>query len=363
MLLFSALVHRQIEYGYDVFPTKGSEWYEKTSWKSDEVIEFFEEARDELFDQKKLKYDGAIIIYGGHGLNGAIITSDAVAVQIEEIHLKYSGAWKAKITYIPRFFIFDCCRGFTDSGKVTKKDRGNSLAHRADLISTLYGNSPGIKVSESMLGGYFSQCLIECLRKNKNNPRFTVTKLAITLNKELQNKTGHAQICWKEGDARVDERVFNAAKTMKSLKIPNSNKKVSSLYRSKTDISESMRGSEAKEDNEQNMNEVAAKNEAEMMYWDEDDVVVYMSYLSRRHGDIPSGVANKFEDAEIDGYKLWNLTKKDLKNKVGVTDKDAKAHIFEELCQIREGEIVLLSIVDYKPKIKKWDDGLPDCAL
>merc|ERR1712048_206055 len=148
-----------------------------------------------------------ILVYSGHGGNGCVWSSDVKKVQINDLHSKFSGAWKGKVTTIPRLFIMDCCRGSQHSGAVDKK-RANG-AHKAGMISTLYGNSPGIEVSENKKGGYFTQVLIDTLRQNKDNKKFTITHLSIAVLDKLQKLSDHAMTCWKEGDPRCDMTVFN----------------------------------------------------------------------------------------------------------------------------------------------------------
>merc|ERR1712154_462118 len=82
---------------------------------------------------------------------------------------------------------------------------------------------------------------------------------------------------------------------------------------------------------------VAANNKEEMLKWDEDDVCDYIKYLSRKYADVDAEIADKFEDEEIEGKDLWIITKKELKKKVGIEDKDARKMIIDELSQIREG--------------------------
>merc|ERR1712154_264924 len=143
--------------------------------------EFVEKARKKLYDDEEeyLVYDGLIFIFAGHGGDGCVYCSDGQEINITDLHSKLSGAWKGSVTKIPRVFICDCCRGSQQSKPV---QRGNNMAHQSDKIVTLYGNSPGNMVQDNKKkGGYFTQCVVECLRKHKYNKKYTMTKLAIAV--------------------------------------------------------------------------------------------------------------------------------------------------------------------------------------
>merc|ERR1712048_4773 len=101
-------------------------------WPQDDIIDFMEEARLQLFEKRKLKRDSMIMVYCGHGGNGTIISSDGKEFSINQLHDKFGGAWKSKVTQIPRLFIMDCCRGDRPSGAVNKKR--STGAHTSERV-------------------------------------------------------------------------------------------------------------------------------------------------------------------------------------------------------------------------------------
>merc|ERR1712176_699037 len=210
-------------FNYDIRPTKDSEYYGKTEWEKQEIIDFIAQTRDDLFADKKkksFKYDAMIFVFCGHGGEGYVFSSDGDTLRITELHAMFKSAWSNRAAKLPRFFIMDCCR--TDAIAIVPKKKSRAAVHTSSLICTLYGNSPGNEVDEDNDGGLFTQCLVDCLRKSvKYNQTMPLLDLSIVVSKELEKVSDEEQMCWVEGDPKMQKKIFNA----KAMKTPLFDKK------------------------------------------------------------------------------------------------------------------------------------------
>ena len=206
---------RSVKYGYDVFPTAADKkWNGKDRWSYDDMCDFMEKGRKQLVDDEdQLRYDALVVIIGGHGDEGVVIPSDyhpqknKRTMKIAELHAKVGGSWLGKITRIPRLFIIDCCRGGVHGGSV--KRGSSAVAHKDELLYTLYGNSPGITVAEGPggEGGYFSQSLQRAFTDNIKK-RKDLLKVQRSVRGQLKELSGHDQLLNGDGDIEVLTKVF-----------------------------------------------------------------------------------------------------------------------------------------------------------
>jgi len=193
-------------YGYDVIID-----LEKRHWTYDEIVDFIEVGRESLFDGAELLYDAFIVVVCGHGLNEVILPSDyskegnPTTVAIRKLHGKVSGFWSERVAQIPRLFVVDCCRGALRGGNV--KRAADVGGHTADLLYTIYGNSPGIEVGEDKDGGLFSQVFAQAMRDNAERGR-TLFSVQRAMKTKLKSKSGGDQLTVGDGDTDVQAVVF-----------------------------------------------------------------------------------------------------------------------------------------------------------
>jgi len=201
------------KYGYDVYPEEDDDFFGKRRWTGEDIDDFFREYRALLFEGKKLIYDSLIIVVCGHGTEGHIIPSDykkdsnPMMVEINELHNLVGGLWERKAVTVPRLFLFDCCRGSMDGGRV--RSRNAPRSHVAELLYTLYGNSPGIVVKEDKEGGFFSQVFIETMEGNVKKGR-NLFELTDEMEKKLKAKSSDDQLLVGDGHMKVLKYVFAA---------------------------------------------------------------------------------------------------------------------------------------------------------
>merc|ERR1712087_574806 len=198
--------------GYEVFPSKRQKkWFGKRRWTGDDIFGFLEEGRRRLLNgDGQLQHDALIVVVCGHGEQGSIIPSDfdpkagTSGVSINKLHGKVSGFWNEKAAAIPRLFVVDCCRGAQRGGKLAVRSGGT---HTADLLYTIYGNSPGIVVREDKDGGFFSQVFTEAMKANVKQGR-KLFDLQRKMKSMLKDKSGNDQLTVGDGDAEVQAAVF-----------------------------------------------------------------------------------------------------------------------------------------------------------
>eukprot|EP01084_Bolivina_argentea_P182407 314898_1 len=206
-------------YKYTIFPTTtDKKWYNKWKWTASEIETCIEEGRELLFDENdNALHDSLIIVICGHGGKskggeGVIIPSDYISknkskvLTIQQLHNKVSGAWLIDVVHIERLFIIDCCRGKQYNGSIK---RGKGTINEQTNLCTLYGNSPGLCVSENIEGGLFSQSLIKYFKDNISQ-KYTLSILTRLANIYLKKKSNEEQTIWKEGDGNMDFVIFIA---------------------------------------------------------------------------------------------------------------------------------------------------------
>ena len=83
----------------------------------------------------------------------------------------------------------------------------SSGTHTADLLYTIYGNSPGIVVREDKDGGFFSQVFTEAMKANLEQGR-KLFDLQRKMKSMLKDKSGNDQLTVGDGDTEVQATVF-----------------------------------------------------------------------------------------------------------------------------------------------------------
>eukprot|EP00485_Elphidium_margaritaceum_P019905 CAMPEP_0202727720 /NCGR_PEP_ID=MMETSP1385-20130828/185264_1 /ASSEMBLY_ACC=CAM_ASM_000861 /TAXON_ID=933848 /ORGANISM="Elphidium margaritaceum" /LENGTH=903 /DNA_ID=CAMNT_0049393963 /DNA_START=153 /DNA_END=2861 /DNA_ORIENTATION=- len=210
-------------YNYRVIPDEDDydkrKWFGKKYWTFEEIEEFINEKRKELFDRNdKLVYDALIITINGHGSKDGILPSDYdkndddndLPVSYDYLQLQTGPRWKPALGEIPRIFILDACRVYVDAAggqsKALDARDGASEVHKDTLACMWYGNSPGGKVREQAAkGGIFSQCVIDELMKTKgaaNSP--ALSTISSRVSKSLVKLSQQEQTCWLEGDPQCN---------------------------------------------------------------------------------------------------------------------------------------------------------------
>eukprot|EP01084_Bolivina_argentea_P121471 215262_1 len=106
---------------YSIFPDYGNMEYQKKSWTEEEIINLLKKQAKQLHEDRN-KYDGLVVAISGHGYSNNICTSDYKTIDKVAIHRLFSADY-AESREIPRIFLFDCCDGGEEHGKLVRKKK------------------------------------------------------------------------------------------------------------------------------------------------------------------------------------------------------------------------------------------------